>query len=291
VGFSFPRMRASPPVRSSRPLGTSSGSGVETAALAPWRPRARGREVDVLRERPLVPVDPHPRPAGVPALLHDDRPARRAAPGARRARPRAALRPGLQLLACPWTAAKLVGEIAGAGRFSTDAKLARASGLAPIPVSSGTTNRHRLDRGGNRQINAAIHRIASPARAATPRRATTLPANAQKARAPRKRSAASSATSPAASGTYSKPPHPVLDSPTPQFLDIGAAEAAPLGVRRVVATARAGLPGPSYFPATFNSSDPVSRAGNDQPSWPLPAVRDDDPSFKMSEDAKFALGY
>jgi transposase len=60
----------------------------------------------------------------------------------------------------PLTAAKLIGEIAGAGRFATDAKLARAAGLAPIPVSSGNTNRHRLDRGGNRQINAAIHRIA-----------------------------------------------------------------------------------------------------------------------------------
>ena len=60
----------------------------------------------------------------------------------------------------PLTAAKLVGEIAGADRFASDAKLARAAGLAPIPVSSGRTNRHRLDRGGNRQINAAIHRIA-----------------------------------------------------------------------------------------------------------------------------------
>ncbi len=60
----------------------------------------------------------------------------------------------------PLTAAKLLGEIAGAGRFKTDAKLARAAGLAPIPVSSGKSNRHRLDRGGNRQINAAIHRIA-----------------------------------------------------------------------------------------------------------------------------------
>ncbi len=60
----------------------------------------------------------------------------------------------------PLTAAKLVGEIAGASRFNTDAKLARAAGVAPIPVSSGKTNRHRLDRGGNRQINAAIHRIA-----------------------------------------------------------------------------------------------------------------------------------
>ena len=60
----------------------------------------------------------------------------------------------------PLTAAKLVGEIAGTGRFTSDAKLARAAGLAPIPVSSGRTDRHRLDRGGNRQINAAIHRVA-----------------------------------------------------------------------------------------------------------------------------------
>jgi len=60
----------------------------------------------------------------------------------------------------PLTAAKLVGEIAGAGRFGSDAKLARAAGVAPIPISSGNTHRHRLDCGGNRQINAAIHRIA-----------------------------------------------------------------------------------------------------------------------------------
>ena len=60
----------------------------------------------------------------------------------------------------PLTAGKLIGEIAGAQRFSTDAKLARAGGIAPIPVSSGNTNRHRLDRGGNRQINTAIHRVA-----------------------------------------------------------------------------------------------------------------------------------
>jgi transposase len=60
----------------------------------------------------------------------------------------------------PLTAAKLVGEIAGADRFMSDAKLARAAGIAPIPASSGRTDRHRLDRGGNRQINAAIHRMA-----------------------------------------------------------------------------------------------------------------------------------
>jgi transposase len=60
----------------------------------------------------------------------------------------------------PLTAAKLIGEIAGPRRFKTDAQLARAAGVAPIPVSSGRTDRHRLDRGGNRQLNLALHRIA-----------------------------------------------------------------------------------------------------------------------------------
>src|SRR3954470_13936853 len=59
----------------------------------------------------------------------------------------------------PLTAAKLVGEIAGAQRFATAAKLARAAGVAPIPASSGNTHRQRVDQGGNRQINAALHRV------------------------------------------------------------------------------------------------------------------------------------
>jgi transposase len=59
----------------------------------------------------------------------------------------------------PLIAATLVGEIAGAQRFATPAKLARAAGVAPIPASSGTTQRHRLDQGANRQINAALHRV------------------------------------------------------------------------------------------------------------------------------------
>ena len=57
-------------------------------------------------------------------------------------------------------AAKLIGEIAGIDRFQTDSQLARMAGCAPIPVSSGNTSRHRLDRGGNRQLNHAIHMLA-----------------------------------------------------------------------------------------------------------------------------------
>jgi transposase len=70
----------------------------------------------------------------------------------------------------PLIAAKLVGEIAGPQRFATPAKLARAAGVAPIPASSGNTRRHRLDQGGNRQINAALHRIVTRARCHPPTR-------------------------------------------------------------------------------------------------------------------------
>jgi transposase len=70
--------------------------------------------------------------------------------------------PGLlQLPGCGvLTAAKLLAETAGVERFSSDAKLARLAGVAPIPASSGKRQRHRLDRGGNRQLNCALHRIA-----------------------------------------------------------------------------------------------------------------------------------
>jgi transposase len=59
------------------------------------------------------------------------------------------------------TAAKIVGEAAGVTRFKSEAAFARHAGIAPIPVWSGNTRgRVRLTRSGNRQLNAAIHRIA-----------------------------------------------------------------------------------------------------------------------------------
>lgn len=61
----------------------------------------------------------------------------------------------------PLTAAKIVGETAGVARFKSEAAFARHAGIAPIPVWSGNTaGRVRLTRSGNRQLNAAIHRIA-----------------------------------------------------------------------------------------------------------------------------------
>jgi len=58
------------------------------------------------------------------------------------------------------SAAKIVGEAAGISRFRSKEAFARHNGSAPIPVWSGNTVRHRLNRGGNRQLNVALHRIA-----------------------------------------------------------------------------------------------------------------------------------
>jgi transposase len=58
------------------------------------------------------------------------------------------------------TAAKVVAEVADVRRFKSKDAFARHNGTAPLPVWSGNRERHRLSRTGNRQLNAAIHRIA-----------------------------------------------------------------------------------------------------------------------------------
>ena len=67
----------------------------------------------------------------------------------------------LQIPGCgALTAAKIVAETAQVGRFPTEGHFARYAGAAPVPASSGATHRQRLNRRGNRQLNAALHRIA-----------------------------------------------------------------------------------------------------------------------------------
>ncbi len=45
------------------------------------------------------------------------------------------------------------------GRIRNDAAFAALAGVSPIPASSGQTTRHRLNRGGDRQLNRALHTI------------------------------------------------------------------------------------------------------------------------------------
>jgi transposase len=56
--------------------------------------------------------------------------------------------------------ATLVGEIGDIGRFRSPDAFAALAGVAPIPASSGQTQRMRLNRGGNRRLNRALYTIA-----------------------------------------------------------------------------------------------------------------------------------
>ena len=63
---------------------------------------------------------------------------------------------GISLL----TAAALAGILGPGQRFASDADLAAYAGAAPLEASSAGAVRHRLNRGGNRKLNAILHRIA-----------------------------------------------------------------------------------------------------------------------------------
>ena len=65
-------------------------------------------------------------------------------------------RPGIG----PVSAAQVVVSFSHPGRVRNDAAFAALAGTSPIPASSGQTTRHRLNRGGDRALNRAIHTIA-----------------------------------------------------------------------------------------------------------------------------------
>jgi transposase len=57
-------------------------------------------------------------------------------------------------------AARLIGELGCTPRIHSAAALAALAGIAPVAVSSGGRNGHRLNRGGNRRLNRTFHLIA-----------------------------------------------------------------------------------------------------------------------------------
>ena len=58
------------------------------------------------------------------------------------------------------SAGRVIGEVGDINRIQTKARFARMNGTAPIAASSGQTQRHRLNRGGNRRLNHALHMMA-----------------------------------------------------------------------------------------------------------------------------------
>lgn len=59
----------------------------------------------------------------------------------------------------PICAAQLLISWSHPGRCPAESSFARLAGVAPIPASSGQVVRHRLDRGGDRRLNRALHTI------------------------------------------------------------------------------------------------------------------------------------
>lgn len=59
----------------------------------------------------------------------------------------------------PIIAAQILVSWSHQGRFRSEAAFASFAGVSPIPASSGLTNRHRLNRSGDRQLNRAMHTI------------------------------------------------------------------------------------------------------------------------------------
>lgn len=77
------------------------------------------------------------------------------------ARARAGFSPLIELSGVKFPTAGTLAALLGPGqRFPTDADLALYAGVAPLEASSAGRVRHRLNRGGNRRLNAVVHRIA-----------------------------------------------------------------------------------------------------------------------------------
>jgi transposase len=129
-------------------------------------------------------------------------------------------------------AAKLIGEIAGIDRFTSDAQLARISGCAPIPVSSGRTDRHRLDPGG---LNHALHMLALTKLLDDPRTAVYMAEQRTNGKTSRDAIRSLNAASSDASTTYVQldwafsPPQTTLHSPSWNLLLRRCSDLARLG--------------------------------------------------------------
>ncbi|MFB7713963.1 transposase [Streptomyces sp. NPDC056105] len=59
----------------------------------------------------------------------------------------------------PITAAQILVSWPHPGRFRSEAAFASFAGAAPVPASSGPTDKHRLNRGGDRRLNRSRHTI------------------------------------------------------------------------------------------------------------------------------------
>ena len=105
----------------------------------------------------------------------------------------------------PIVAAQLIVSWSHQGRVRSEAAFARLAGVAPIPASSGQTTRYRLSRGGDRQLNRALHTIMLHRRQHDPATKAYIARRIAEGKTRRDATGSSSATSPATSTAYCKP--------------------------------------------------------------------------------------
>jgi Transposase IS116/IS110/IS902 family len=89
------------------------------------------------------------------------------------------------------------------GRLRSEAAFANLAGAAPIPASSGLTNRHRLNRGGDRQLNRALHTIVLTRSRTDPDTRAYITRRLSEGKLPETSNAASNESSPANSSDSS----------------------------------------------------------------------------------------
>jgi transposase len=92
------------------------------------------------------------------------------------------------------TAAKILGEVGDPARLRSRDTFAMLNGSAPLEASSGSTKRHRLNRGGNRNSTSPCTRWLSLVPAPTQKRRPISPASGWRERPPERPCAASSAS-------------------------------------------------------------------------------------------------
>ena len=110
----------------------------------------------------------------------------------------------------PVLAARLLGRTGTPSRFASEAAYANYTGTAPVQIASAETNRHRLSRYGDRQLNSAIHTIAMiQIRMPTSAGRTYYDKKIAEGKSPRSATRASNDTSPATSGASCSPTKPV----------------------------------------------------------------------------------
>jgi transposase len=115
----------------------------------------------------------------------------------------------------PISAAQVLISWSHPGRFRSEAAFAMLGGPAPVEASSGQVVRHRLNRGGDRQLNRALHTIVMIRQTHHGPTRPTPAAASPRARASATSAAASSGPSPASStDSWSAPPptKPAVDA-------------------------------------------------------------------------------